>query len=153
VLAIYGQTLAFDFAGYDDELYVTANPGVREGLTRSGILGAFWKGKWTEGQPYHPITWLSHMLDVEIYGLAPGGHHATNVALHALTSALLFFALRSLTGATWRSAAATALWAWHPLRVESAAWISERKDVLSGVFAMLTLLCYARYARQASRGA
>ncbi len=153
VLAIYGQTLAFDFIKFDDDQYVFENPTVSQGLTREGLAFAFSKGPIQTNHLPHPLTWLSHMLDVELYGLAAGGHHATNVALHALGSVLLFFALRSLTGATWRSAAAAALWAWHPLRVESVAWVAERKDVLSGVFGMLTLLCYARYVRQASRAA
>ncbi len=153
VLAIYGQTLHFDFVGYDDDQYLTANPSVRAGLSSEGVVYAFSRGRLQEGHPFHPITWLSHMLDVELFGLAAGGHHATNVLLHALASVLLFAALSRLTGAPWRSAAAAALWAWHPLRVESVAWISERKDVLSGVFAMLTLVCYARYVRRESRAA
>jgi len=153
VLAIYGQTLGFEFVTFDDDQYVFENPIVGQGLTRDGLVFAFSRGEIQTAHPPHPLTWLSHMLDVELFGLAAGGHHATNVALHALGSVLLFAALRSLTGATWRSAAAAALWAWHPLRVESVAWISERKDVLAGVFAMLTLLCYARYARSESRAA
>ena len=153
VVAIYCQTLAFEFVSYDDDQYVTENPTVREGLSWAGVAYAFSNGGYQEGHPAHPLTWLSHMLDVEIFGLGAGGHHGTSLALHALSSVLLFAALRELTGATWRSAAAAALWAWHPLRVESVAWISERKDVLSGVFAMLTLWCHARYARSESRAA
>ena len=155
VLAIYGQTLAFEFVGFDDDLFVFQNPIVKQGLSWEGLALAFSRSNvWVvTGEPPHPLTWLSHMLDVELFGLVAGGHHAMSVGLHALSTALLFAALRALTGATWRSAAAAALWAWHPLRVESVAWVSERKDVLSGVFAMLTLLCYARYARSGSRAA
>jgi len=150
VLAIYGQTLAFDFVVFDDDKYVTGNPTVQRGLSLEGIGWAF------DNQAvsaWHPLTWFSHMLDAQLYGDWAGGHHATNVLLHALCAVLLFAALRSLTGATWRSAAAAAFFAWHPLRVESVAWVSERKDVLSGVFAMLTLWCHARYARSQSRAA
>jgi tetratricopeptide (TPR) repeat protein len=153
VIAIWGQTLSYDFVTFDDDQYVTDNPSVREGLSWAGVAYAFSKGRYQEGHPPHPLTWLSHMLDVELFGLDAGGHHATNFALHAASAVLLFAALQALTGATWRSAAAAALWAWHPLRVESVAWVSERKDVLSGVFAMLTLLGYARYAGSGSRAA
>jgi hypothetical protein len=147
VLAIYGQTLAFDFVVFDDDKYVTGNPTVLRGFSQEGIGWAF------DNQAvsaWHPLTWYSHMLDAELFGGWAGGHHASNVLLHALAAVLLFAALRSLTGATWRSAAAAAFFAWHPLRVESVAWVSERKDVLSGVFAMLTLWCYARHARTRS---
>jgi tetratricopeptide (TPR) repeat protein len=150
VLAIYGQTLGFDFVVFDDDKYVTGNPTVLRGFSREGLGWAFAN---TAVSAWHPLTWYSHMLDAQLFGDWPGGHHATNVLLHALASALLFAALRSLTGSTWRSAAAAALFAWHPLRVESVAWISERKDVLSGVFAMLTLWSYAHYARTGSRAA
>jgi tetratricopeptide (TPR) repeat protein len=150
VLAIYGQTLGFDFVVFDDDKYVTGNPVVQRGLSRDGLGWAFAN---SAVSAWHPLTWYSHMLDAQLFGEWAGGHHATSVLLHALASALLFAALRSLTGATWRSAAVAALFAWHPLRVESVAWVSERKDVLSGVFAMLTLWCYARYARSRSRAA
>jgi tetratricopeptide (TPR) repeat protein len=150
VLAIYGQTLGFDFVVFDDDKYVTGNPVVQKGLSREGLGWAFTN---TATSAWHPLTWYSHMLDAQLFGLQAGGHHATGVLLHALAAVLLFFALRALTGATWPSAGAAALFAWHPLRVESVAWISERKDVLSGVFAMLTLWCYARYARSGSRAA
>ncbi len=153
VIAIYGQSLHFDFVAFDDDQYVFENPTVSRGLSRDGLAFAFSKGEIQINHLPHPLTWLSHMLDVELYGLAAGGHHATSFLLHALASVLLFIALRSLTGATWRSAAAAALWAWHPLRVESVAWVSERKDVLAGVFGMLTLICYADYARRGSRAA
>jgi tetratricopeptide (TPR) repeat protein len=150
VLAIYGQTLGFDFVVFDDDKYVTGNPVVQQGLSREGLGWAFAN---TAVSAWHPLTWYSHMLDAQLYADWAGGHHASNVLLHALAGALLFAALRSLTGSTWRSAAAAALFAWHPLRVESVAWVSERKDVLSGVFAMLTLWCYAHYAHSRSRAA
>jgi protein O-mannosyl-transferase len=150
VLAIYGQTLGFDFVVFDDDKYVTGNPTVQRGLSIEGLGWAFAN---TAVSAWHPLTWYSHMLDAQLFGDWAGGHHATNVLLHALAAVLLFAALRSLTGSTWRSAAAAALFAWHPLRVESVAWVSERKDVLSGVFAMLTLWCYAHYARSRSRAA
>ena len=100
---------------------------------------------------WHPLTWLSHMADCQAFGLWAGGHHLTNVALQAAAAVLLFLALREMTGKLWRSAFVAAVFAIHPLRVESVAWIAERKDVLSGVFFMLTLWAYARYARQPSR--
>jgi cytochrome c-type biogenesis protein CcmH/NrfG len=155
VIAIYGQTLGFEFVGFDDDQYVFENAHVKQGLSWPGLAFAFRRNQ--PGQaaafPPHPLTWLSHMLDAELYGLAAGGHHATSAVLHALCAALLFAALHALTGSVWRSAAAAALWAWHPLRVESVAWVSERKDVLCAVFAMLTLLAYAHYARRGSRAA
>jgi tetratricopeptide (TPR) repeat protein len=153
VWAIYGQTLGFEFIKFDDDQYVSENPVVGRGLTREGLVFAFSRGELQQGHPPHPLTWLSHMLDVELFGLRAGGHHAVNAALHALASLLLFLVLDALTGARWPSAAAAAFWAWHPLRVESVAWVAERKDVLSGVFAMLTLYAYTAWARRGSRGA
>jgi hypothetical protein len=153
VLAIYAQTLAFEFVSYDDDQYVTSNRFVVGGLSREGIAFAFSRGELSEGHTPHPLTWLSLMLDAELFGLHAGGFHATSLALHAASALLLFAALHGLTRAPWCSAAAAALWAWHPLRVESVAWISERKDVLAGVFAMLTLWCYALHARRGSRWA
>jgi tetratricopeptide (TPR) repeat protein len=150
VLAIYGQTLGFDFVVFDDDKYVTGNEMVQKGLSLEGLGWAFAN---TAVSAWHPLTWYSHMLDAQLFGLWAGGHHATGFLLHALAAVLLFLALRSLTGSVWPSAGAAALFAWHPLRVESVAWISERKDVLSGVFAMLALWCYARYARSGSRAA
>jgi len=122
---------------------------VQQGLTLKGALWA-----WTYGLigHWHPLTWLTHMTDCQMYGLWAGGHHLTNVALHAAASVLLFLALRSMTGALWRSAFVAAVFAVHPLRAESVAWISERKDVLSGVFFMLTLWAYIDYTRRPSRG-
>jgi tetratricopeptide (TPR) repeat protein len=149
VLAVFGQTGGFGFVNYDDPMYVYENPVVQEGLTWKGALWAL-----TYGQigHWHPLTWLTHMGDCQIYGLWAGGHHWTNVALHAFTTVLLFLVLRVMTGALWRSAFVAAVFAMHPLRAESVAWIAERKDVLSGVFFMLTLWAYARYVRQPTRG-
>jgi tetratricopeptide (TPR) repeat protein len=132
-----------DFVGYDDPDYVTANARVRQGLTWSNVEWAFQSsdlGNW------HPLTWLSHMLDCQVFGLEPWGHHLTSVVLHTLNALLAFLVLRQLTGADWRSVAVAALFALHPLRVESVAWIAERKDVLSTFFALLALWMYARYA-------
>ena len=153
VAAIYGQALSFDFVHLDDNQYVYANPHLQKGLTWDALVFAFSKNDYVGGLPPHPLTWISHTLDVEFFGLDARGHHATSLALHALNAVLLFAALRALTGSTWRSAAAASLWAWHPLRVESVAWVSERKDVLSGVFTLLTLWCYARFARHGSSAA
>ncbi len=145
VLAVFGQTAGFGFVNYDDNNYVYDNPMVARGLTSKGIVWAFSNA---HANNWHPLTWLSHMLDCQLYGLHPGGHHLTNVLLHAATGILLFLVLRQMTGALWRSAFVAAVFAIHPLRVESVAWVSERKDVLSGLFFMLTIGAYVRYARR-----
>ena len=147
--AVFGQTAGFGFVNYDDQEYVYQNPMVARGLTLKGAVWALTYGKIGH---WHPLTWLTHMADCQVYGLRAGGHHLTNVALHAMTVVLLFLVLREMTGSLWRSAFVAAVFAIHPLRVESVAWIAERKDVLSGVFFMLTLWAYARYVRQPSRG-
>jgi len=149
VWAVFGQTAGFRFVNYDDQIYVYENPVVQQGLT---LKGALWALTYGEIGHWHPLTWLTHMADCQVYGLWAGGHHLTNVALHAAASALLFLALRSMTGALWRSAFVAAVFAVHPLRAESVAWISERKDVLGGVFFMLTLWAYIGYTRRPSRG-
>ena len=149
VLAVFGQTAGFGFVNLDDPMYVSENPVVQRGLTWKGALWALSYGKIGH---WHPLTWLSHMADCQMYGLWAGGHHLTNVALHAAATALLFLVLRAMTGTLWRSAFVAAVFAIHPLRAESVAWIAERKDVLSGVFFMLTLGAYAHYARHPSRG-
>ena len=112
----------------------------------SPLEGVQWAFTSLYASNWHPLTWLSHMLDCQIYGLKPGGHHVTNLLLHLVNSLLLFGLLKRLTGALWRSALVAALFALHPLHVESVAWVSERKDVLSAFFFMLTLWAYARYA-------
>ena len=140
--ALYLPALWHGFLDYDDQEYVTANSHVLAGLSVPGL-------KWAFGahvSNWHPLTWLSHMLDCEFYGLKPAGHHLTNVLLHVANSLLLFLVLVRLTSAVWRSAMVAGLFAWHPLHVESVAWISERKDVLSACFGLLTLWAYARYA-------
>lgn len=141
-LVIYLPSLRHDFLQYDDQEYVTGNLHVSSGVTADGFVWAF--GNHVSN--WHPLTWLSHMLDCQLYGLRPAGHHFTNILLHAVNVVLLFLLLRRMTGAVWRSACVAALFAWHPLHVESVAWIAERKDVLSGLFFMLTLLSYSRYA-------
>jgi tetratricopeptide (TPR) repeat protein len=132
------------FVAIDDQAYVTENPRVVAGVTVDGVLWAFRTG---HASNWHPLTWLSHMVDCQLYGLQPGGHHLTNVALHALNALLLFLLLGKMTGRLWRSAFVAALFAWHPLHVESVAWVSERKDVLSTLFFILTLWAYLRYTR------
>src|SRR3984957_21001534 len=147
ILAVFGQTARFGFVNYDDNKYIYDNPVVQKGLTWQG---ARWAWIYSEIGHWHPLTWLTHMADCEFYGLRPGGHHITNVALHTVATLLLFLVLRQMTGSLWRSAFVAAVFAIHPLRAESVAWIAERKDVLSGVFFMLTLVAYVRYARQPS---
>ena len=142
---IYGQTLSHGFVNYDDGQYVTDNPQVRAGLSLKTIGWAFVTDK---AMYFHPLTWMSHALDCSLYGMHPWGHHLTNLLFHAAASVLLFLALRLLTGALWPSAAVAALFAVHPLHVESVAWIAERKDVLSAFFWMLALGAYGLYARR-----
>ena len=143
VFAVFGQTLRHEFVNFDDEDYFSANPHVRAGLTWNGVTWAFQIGY---AANWHPLTWLSLMLDAQLFGTGPAGPHLTNLILHAATTVLLFFLLRRLTGTLWPGAFVAAIFAIHPLHVESVAWVSERKDVLSGLFFMLTLLMYARYA-------
>jgi tetratricopeptide (TPR) repeat protein len=145
VLATFWPVVLNDFVNYDDPDYVTSNRHVQQGLTAQDVAWAFRTG---HASNWHPLTWLSHQLDCQFYGLRPAGHHLTSLLLHAANTALLFLALLRLTGATWRSVIVAALFGLHPLRVESVAWISERKDVLSGAFWMLTLLAYAKYVAE-----
>jgi tetratricopeptide (TPR) repeat protein len=148
-LAVYAQVAGFDFVAYDDRSYVLETPQVRAGLTVPGILWAlraFHLANW------HPLTWMSHMLDVTLFGLAPGGHHVTNVVLHLATTCLLFLLLAWTTGRPWPSAFASGLFALHPLHVESVAWVAERKDVLSAFLGVATLIAYARYTRAPRTG-
>jgi tetratricopeptide (TPR) repeat protein len=136
------------FVNYDDPQYVTKNLVVRQGLSLAGLRWAFCTGS---ASNWHPLTWLSHMLDCQLFALNPGGHHATSLLFHVLNTLLLFNLLRRMTGALWRSAFVAALFAWHPLHVESVAWISERKDVLSTFFGLLSIWAYASYARAEGR--
>ena len=135
------------FVVYDDGTYVTENRTVQSGLTWAGVQWAFTTGY---GSNWHPLTWLSHMMDCGLFGLNAGAHHSVNLLLHMVNAVLLLLLLFRLTGALWPAAFVAALFAWHPLHVESVAWISERKDVLSTFFALLTLLAYVRYARRRS---
>jgi Flp pilus assembly protein TadD len=144
-LVVFWQVLDHDFVGYDDAEYVTENHHVQAGLTEEGLIWAFTT---THASNWHPLTWLSHMLDCQLYGLNPKGHHLTNVFLHLLNTLLLFLVLQRMTGALWRSGFIAALFALHPLHVESVAWVAERKDVLSTFFWMLTLWSYARYVER-----
>jgi tetratricopeptide (TPR) repeat protein len=144
---VFGQTLWHDFINYDDPRYVYENTKITGGLSISGIAWAFTH---IHSMNWHPLTTISHMLDCQLYGLNAGWHHFTNVLLHTLAAILLFLALQQMTGAVWRSAFVAAVFAIHPLRVESVAWVAERKDVLSGVCFMLTLLAYVYYTRAPS---
>ena len=141
---VFGQTLWHDFINYDDPRYVYENTKITGGLSISGIGWAFTH---IHSMNWHPLTTISHMLDCQLYGLNAGWHHFTNVLLHTLAAILLFLALQQMTNAVWRSAFVAAVFAIHPLRVESVAWVAERKDVLSGVCFMLTLLAYVYYTR------
>jgi tetratricopeptide (TPR) repeat protein len=142
VLAAYWQVGGFDFVNFDDPVYITTNKDIRHGLTFDGLKFAF---TYVYASNWHPLTWISHMLDIEMFGLNPGMHHLTNVFLHILNSILLFLVFERMTGALLRSAVVAALFALHPIHVESVAWISERKDVLSTFFWMLTMLAYHWY--------
>jgi tetratricopeptide (TPR) repeat protein len=145
---VFGQTLRHDFVNVDDTEYVLKNVEVARGLT---IEGAAWAFTHFHASNWHPLTWISHMLDCQLFGLKPGGHHFTNVLLHMATALSLFLVLRQMTAALWRSAFVAAAFAIHPLRVESVAWVAERKDVLSGLFFVLTIGAYVRYMRRPSR--
>ena len=142
---VFGQTVYHEFIDLDDSLSVVRNPHITAGLTEKAVKWAFterYDGAWI------PLTRISHMLDCQVYGLDAGAHHLTNVLLHAATAALLFLVLRQMTRRLWPSAFVAAVFAIHPLRVESVAWVTERKDVLSGLFFMLTLAAYVWYVRR-----
>jgi len=146
-LILYWPVQSFDFVNFDDDIYVTDNRQVQRGLSMEGLRWAFTTfhtGNW------HPLTWISHMTDVEAYGLDAGGHHRTNALIHAAAALLLYIVLRAMTGSLWGSALVAALFAIHPLHVESVAWVSERKDVLSGFFWILTMGAYTHYAKNPS---
>jgi protein O-mannosyl-transferase len=147
-LVVFGPVARHQFLNYDDDKYVTANAQVTHGLSWQNVGWAFQTGA---ANFWHPLTWLSHMLDCQLYGLRPGGHHLTSLGLHLLNTLLLFGLCRRLTGAGWRSALVAALFAVHPLHVESVAWVAERKDVLSTFFGLLSLLAYGEYVRSAPR--
>jgi protein O-mannosyl-transferase len=144
VLLVFGQVGSFDFSNYDDQEYVTKNPRVQSGLTVGSIV---WALGATHFANWHPFTWLSYMADYELYGLKAGGYHFTNILFHLINTLLLFFLLKRMTKATGKSAFVAALFALHPLHVESVAWISERKDVLSTFFWLLTIWAYTNYVK------
>ena len=149
-LALYWPATGLDFINFDDPGFVTENAHVQGGLSWEGVKWAF---QLNQGDYWHPLTWLSLMLDMSLFGQKAAGFHFTNVALHAANGVLLFLLLRMLTGALWRSLLVAALFAAHPLRVESVAWVTERKDVLSGCFGLLALICYACYAERRMQNA
>ncbi|HSR09862.1 MAG TPA: tetratricopeptide repeat protein [Thermodesulfobacteriota bacterium] len=143
-LIVYWQSTGFDFQRYhDDEHYVTANPQVLGGLNGSSVRWAFFS---SHAANWHPLTWISHMVDVDVYGMNPSGHHATNIFFHLANTLLLFLVLNRMTSEFRKSAFVAAVFALHPLHVESVAWVSERKDVLSTFFMLLTVAAYLRYA-------
>lgn len=145
VTAAFWQVGNHEFLQYDDVQYVTENQHVQAGLTGAGVVWAFTT---TLAGNWHPLTWISHMLDCQLYGLNPRGHHLTNLLLHLVNSLLLFLVLQRMTGAYWRSGFVAALFGLHPLHVESVAWVAERKDVLSTLFWMLTMWAYVRYTER-----
>lgn len=148
VWIVFGQTLQHGFVNYDDEVYVYQNPRITGGLTTASIAWAFTHA---HARNWHPLTTLSHMLDCDLFGLNAAGHHFTNVLLHSATAVLLFLVLWQMSGALWASAFVAALFAVHPLRVESVAWVAERKDVLSAFLFVVTLAAYVRYTRARGR--
>ncbi len=149
VFGAYGQIFSLGFTNFDDPGYVTQNPQVQGGLTRQGLI---WALGTMDQSNWHPLTWISHMLDCGIYGMNPAGHHFTNLLLHLVSTLLLFQLLHEMTGALRRSAGVAAIFALHPLHVESVVWVSERKDVLSALFWMAATLFYVRYVRNRHRG-
>lgn len=144
VVAVYGQVLSHHFINLDDDIYIYENPMVTAGLTIKGVLWAFTT---FHAANWHPLTWLSHMFDAQMFGLRPGADLAVNVFLHTLNSLLLFTLLKNMTDRLWRSAIVAGLFALHPMHVESVAWAAERKDVLGAFFALLSLVAYIRYAK------
>jgi len=147
VFVVFGQTLRNQFINFDDNQYVYENPVVSKGVSLQGLRWALFYGGIGH---WHPLTWVTHMLDCQVFGMWAGGHHLTSVVLHATAVVVLFLVLFQMTGAMWRCAFVAAIWAAHPLRVESVAWVSERKDVLAAVFFTLTLGAYIRWVRQPS---
>ncbi len=144
VFVVFGQTVRHEFISLDDHEYVSENPHVTTGMSVEGVV---WALTQSHSHNWCPLTWWSYMLDFQLYGLKPWGYHLSNVLLHAATAILLFLVLREMTGRLWPSALVAALFAIHPLRAESVAWVAERKDMLSGLFFMLTIGAYVRYAR------
>src|SRR5580704_11824832 len=149
IVCIYAQTASHGYIAYDDDQYVYENHWVKAGLTAGNLVWAFTTFFYAN---WHPLTWISYMLDFSLFGPNPGAQHLVNVAFHLASTLLLFPALVRMTGQPWRCAVVAAIFAVHPLHVESVAWISERKDVLSTFFEMLTLLLYVRYTEKRSVG-
>jgi tetratricopeptide (TPR) repeat protein len=151
--AVYLPVRHYQFVNYDDDVYVTLNPHIHHGLTRKAVEWSFAAGllySSPNADYWRPLSYLSHALDIELFGFQPAGHHLMSVALHVAATVSLFWVLQLMTGALWRSAFVAALFALHPLHVESVAWVAERKDVLSGLFFILTLGAYTRYSRKPS---
>ena len=146
-LLVFSRAIGNDFVNYDDPVYVTENPHVQAGLLPGGIG---WALTTSAAANWHPLTWISHMVDWSLFEDDPRGHHAVSIVFHALNAVLVFFLFQRLTNGFWLSAFSAALFAWHPLRVESVAWIAERKDVLSGFFGLLALWAYVIYSQQRS---
>src|SRR4030043_150948 len=143
-VAVYCQVYNFEFLDYDDPTYVHENPHIQSGFTFEAVKWAFTSGY---ASNWHPLTWLSHILDWQLYGNNPAGHHFTNLLFHIANTLLLFIVLAQMTDALWPSAFAAALFALHPLHVESVAWVAERKDVLSTFFWLLTMWAYVYFVR------
>jgi tetratricopeptide (TPR) repeat protein len=150
VVAVWAGVVRNGFVGSDDDVYVYENPHVLSGLTPSAIAWAF---STAYAANWYPVTWLSHMADVQLFGVNPAGHHATSLLFHLTNTLLLYRLLSRMTGARWKSAAVAALFALHPLRVESVAWVSERKDLLGAFFGFLSIAAYVRYVRESKKSA
>ena len=147
ILTVYWQVRNHDFINLDDNVYVTDNEHVRSGINLNNVIWAF-SFKEKDKTYWHPVTWLSHMLDCQLYGLSPGMHHSTNLLFHIANTILLFLVFGRMTGELWKSALVAALFGLHPLNVESVAWVAERKNVLSSFFWILTMSAYAHYAER-----
>jgi hypothetical protein len=147
ILLVYRNVQYYDFIVFDDHVYVTDNPHILSGFSWDNLV---WALTALEAGFWHPLTWLSLMGDRALFGLNPGGYHWTNVVFHLASTLLLFLVLQRMTGALWRSALVAALFALHPLHVESVAWIAARKDVLSGFFWVLTMWLYVGYTEHPS---
>jgi hypothetical protein len=145
--AVFYQVHSFKFVNYDDSVYVYENPHIQSGITPESVKWAFTTGY---ANFWHPLTWLSHILDWQLFKANPAGHHLTSLILHIANTLLLFIVLKQMTSAFWQSAFAAALFALHPLHVESVAWVAERKDVLSTFFWLLAMWAYLRYIKQPS---
>src|SRR5271169_644779 len=140
---LYWPITAQGFVNYDDHQYILENQHVFSGLTWSGFVWSFQSGY---AANWHPLTWISHMIDCSLFGLNPWGHHLMNLLFHVANTLLLFLLLHQMTGSVWRSFFVAALLGWHPLHVESVAWAAERKDVLSAFFWILTMMAYVHYS-------